>query len=155
MGRNKQPVNLILLKGKSKHLTKEEIEHRKSTEVKAPSGNVRAPDYLSKELKREFKKIADQLKRIDLIADLDVDTLARYLLSREQYIKLSHMLQVTDLRDIETYATILLQQDKFFKQCRQGAADIGLTISSRCRIVVPKKEPKKKSEDEELFGGAL
>ena len=29
-------------------------------------------------------------------------------------------------------------QDRYFKQCRQGAADFGLTVSSRCRLIIPK-----------------
>ena len=29
-------------------------------------------------------------------------------------------------------------RDKALKQCRGAAADLGLTISSRCRLVVPK-----------------
>ena len=37
---------------------------------------------------------------------------------------------------------LALLQDRYYKQCRQGAADFGLTISSRCRLVVPKAEEK-------------
>ena len=53
---------------------------------------------------------------------------------------------------------ILIQQDKLFKQCRQTATDLGLTITSRCKIVLPKtKEEKKKpqNESEALFGNII
>ena len=35
---------------------------------------------------------------------------------------------------------LAIMQDRYFRQCRQGAADFGLTVSSRCRLVVPKAE---------------
>lgn len=161
MAGKRQPINLILLKGK-KHLTKAEIEERMRTEVKAKADKVNPPSYLPPELKREFKKIANELKRIDLISNLDVDALARFLLAREQYIRVSDLLRDTppinseDGLPNETYKELLLSQDKLFKQCRQSAADLGLTISSRCRLVVPKPpEEKPKSEEEKMFGDAL
>ncbi|HZG83842.1 phage terminase small subunit P27 family [Paenibacillus sp.] len=168
-GRNKQPINLILLKGKS-HLTKEQIEERTKTEVKAPADDVKPPKYLTKTLKKEFTEIASELQRIDLITNLDVDALARFLLAREQYVRVTK-----ELRSIpptitvehpetgkklkvanEQYGDMLLAQDKLFKQCRAAASDLGLTISSRCRLVVPKKpEEKNPTEEEQLFGDAL
>lgn len=34
--------------------------------------------------------------------------------------------------------------DRYFKQCRASASDLGLTISSRCKLVVPKTEEEPK-----------
>nr|WP_233099829.1 phage terminase small subunit P27 family [Bacillus velezensis] len=39
----------------------------------------------------------------------------------------------------KTYSDLLINQDKLFKQCRQASSDLGLTISSRCKLVIPKK----------------
>ena len=39
---------------------------------------------------------------------------------------------------------LMIIQDRCFKQCRQSAADFGLTVSSRCRLVVPKPAEEKK-----------
>jgi P27 family predicted phage terminase small subunit len=166
----RQPLNLVLLKGK-KHLTKAEIEERQKTEVKAKADKVKAPSYLPPPLRREFKKIADELLRIDLISNLDVDALARFLYAREQYLRVTDQLRSMDptvpvthfvtgeeigRAENETYSALLNSQDKLFKQCRQAAADLGLTISSRCRLVVPKKDDAKKpSEEEQLFGQSL
>lgn len=169
MARPRQPVNLLLLKGK-KHLTKEEINERQETEVKAKADNVKPPSYLTKKLKAEFTEIANELKRIDLITNLDTDALARFLLAREQYVKLSKALRsippVETKEDPDTgkkmqvsneqYAYALTNVDRLFKQCRAAASDLGLTISSRCKLVVPKKpEEKPKSAEEQLFGDAL
>ncbi|TWK37671.1 hypothetical protein CHCC20348_4437 [Bacillus paralicheniformis] len=62
MARPRQPVDLLLVKGK-KNLTKQEI--------KAPNDKVKAPSCLPRDLKREFKKIADELKNIGIMTNLD------------------------------------------------------------------------------------
>jgi len=164
-GRLKQPVNLLLLKGRS-HLTKTEIAERKANEITVKADKVDPPKYLSKKLQKEFTEIADELLRIGLISNLDVDALARFLLAREQYIRVTNALKGTSvLVTAETkagkkikvpneyYGELLISQDKLFKQCRQAAADLGLTITSRCRLVVPKKEEPKKTPFDERFGG--
>lgn len=166
MAGQRQPLNLILLKGK-KHLTKEEIENRKNQEVDAPSDKITPPDYLStKKLKEEFVRIAEELQRVELISNLDVDALARFLLAQEQYVKLTKLLRNTEpimtVQNEETgkeysfsnevYTDLLTSQDKLFKQCRQSASDLGLTISSRCRLVVPKQEKPQPTEFDKRFG---
>ena len=47
-GRPREPINLIMSKGK-KHLTKAEIENRKKTEITTDHTNVKPPDYLNEE----------------------------------------------------------------------------------------------------------
>lgn len=175
MARPRQPIDLLLYKGK-KNLTKQEIEERQAAEIKAPSDKIRAPSYLPKDLRRDFKKISDQLVAIGIMSNLDVDALARYLISRKLYLQVTDELlgrspivqyekDQDDSVDGElipgtttveifsnVYADLLLNQDKLFKQCRQAASDLGLTISSRCKLVVPKKEEKEKTGFDERFG---
>ncbi len=55
MARPRQPVDLLLVKGK-KNLTKQEIEERRAQEVKAPNDKVKAPSYLPKDLKESLKR---------------------------------------------------------------------------------------------------
>lgn len=144
MARPRQPIDLLSAKGK-KHLTKEEIENRKATEVKAPSDKVRAPSYLDKELKREFTKIAKDLIEIGIITNLDVDALARFIIARKMYLDLTKKL--LEKPELLLIKDSLINQDKLFKQCRAAASDLGLTISSRCKLVIPKaKEEKPKNK---------
>lgn len=138
MTRPRQPTDLLLLKGK-KHLTKSEIEERKSAEVSAPSDKVRAPSYLTKELKKEFNKLAKELLGIEIMTNLDVDALARFIIARKMYLEVTtKMLENPALLMIDKDA--VMTQDRLFKQCRAAASDLGLTISSRCKLVVPKRE---------------
>nr|WP_205610234.1 phage terminase small subunit P27 family [Clostridium sporogenes] len=145
---------MLLVKGK-KHLTKAEIEDRKSKEVKAPSDKVKAPSYLPADLKKEFNKIAKELKEIGIITNLDIDALARFIIAKEMYLELTkQILEKPELMIVDK--DIVTTQDKLFKQCRSSASDLGLTISSRCKLVVPKKEDKKElTEEEKLFGGRV
>lgn len=46
MAGQRQPIELVLAKG-SKHLTKKEIEERKSSEVKPITDDISPPPYLS------------------------------------------------------------------------------------------------------------
>ena len=151
MARPKQPIDLIVAKGK-KHLTKAEIEERRKQEIKASDDNIEAPSYLPNNLKEEFNKIAYELKRINIMTNLDVDTLARFVISKTMYLKLTSdiMKDTTLLQDVK----VLNNQDKLFKQCRSSAMDLGLTISSRCRLVIPntEKEEKELSIEDKLFG---
>lgn len=140
MARPRQPIDLIIAKG-NKNLTKEEIENRRAKEVKAPSDKVRAPSYLPKELKKEFNCLSKELVAIGIMSNLDIDALARFIIAKKMYLDVTHkMLEEPEyLLDKD----ILSNQDKLFKQCRQAASDLGLTISSRCKLVVPKKEEEK------------
>ena len=88
IARPRQPTDLLLVKGK-KHLTKAEIEDRKSKEIKAPSDKVKAPSYLPADLKKEFNKIAKELKEIGIITNLDIDALARFIIAKKMYLELT------------------------------------------------------------------
>ena len=74
MAGQRQPIELVIAKGR-KHLTKSEIEQRKSTEVKAPADNIKPPSNLNKEQKKEFKKISKQLIELEIMSNLDCDSL--------------------------------------------------------------------------------
>lgn len=165
MANQKQPIELIVANGK-KHLTKAEINNRRKSEIKAPNDKIRAPNYLSKSQKKEFNRIAKQLKDLKIMTNLDCDALARYVIAQESYNRYSaaiealwatvsdgsaEILQISEyLKDFENL------RDKAFKQCRQLAADLGLSIAPRCRIAVPKKDEDKPPTDEEkLFQAAL
>lgn len=137
MAGQRQPIELLLAKG-NKHLTKDEIEQRQATEVKPVTDNIEPPSYLTAKQKQEFSKYAEQLKRLKIMGETDIDALARYVISLDLYIKLSKQLAKSKVyNDPDLLDKYLKNQDKMFKQCRASALDLGLTISSRCKLVVP------------------
>ena len=174
MGRARQPVDLLVYKG-NKNLTKKEIEERKSQEVNAASDKVKPPTYLPRDLKREFKKISSELVQIGIMSNLDNDALARFLLAKKMYLEITDkLMSISPTEKVpfttndengdiseegfkevvnQTHSELLINQDKLFKQCRSAASDLGLTIASRCRLVIPKSsEKKEKTPEEKLFG---
>lgn len=140
ISRQREPIELVMAKNK-KHLSKQEIEERKEQELKitANEKEIVAPDYLTGSLIEEFNQISKKLIQIGIMTELDNDCLARYLLSKQLYLKYTSLLtkeiKKGRLEKIEKYMNI---QDKAFKQCRTSASDLGLTITSRCKLVIPK-----------------
>lgn len=147
MGRPRQPVQVVVAKGK-KNLTKKEIKERLDQEVQPIAENIIAPDYLNKTQTRHFNEIADQLKELGIMGETDIDALARYIISRDLYINAVKQLRKKEvLNNLEKFEAWTKVQDRYFKQCRQCANDLGLTISSRCRLVVPQKEKETPKEN--------
>lgn len=167
MPNQKQPISLIQAKGR-KHLTKAEIESRTETEVKAKSDKIRAPSYLTNDLKREFRKISKELIEIGIMSNLDCDCLARFLLSQKEYVKISieiykrgpikivkyedfdeygNLINTREVEEIDDlYDKLTIQQGRYFDRCRKAASDLGLSISSRCKLVMPKIEIVKENK---------
>lgn len=164
MAGQKQPIDLVEAKGK-KHLTKKEIEERKNSEIVAPDDKIEPPGYLLKRQKEKFKELAAELIEIKLVANIDCEALARLVIAQEQFIEVTRAIRKTPLMlDIPVYETkenpetgekesvqvgtkkvvnkdrerLMFIQDRCMKQCRQMASDFGMTVSSRCRLVVPK-----------------
>lgn len=156
MAKRREPIDLIVAKGK-KNLTKKEIENRKNSEVKAPSENIEPPSYLPGELQEEFINISSKLKEIGIMSELDVTALARFLISEYQYQKVTtKMLKMKNIT--EKYFDYANLQDKFFKQARAAAGDLGLTISSRCKLVLPesnKDNENEMTEGQKRFGNRI
>lgn len=137
MGRSKQPVDLLIAKGK-KHLTKAEIQERRNSEIKVDFKDVKPPEYLPQSLVEEFNDIANKLITIGILTELDADCLARYLLSKQTYLQYTKLLTVAlKKNDLNAMDKLMSLQDKAFKQTRASAGDLGLTISSRCKLVMP------------------
>ena len=157
MSGQRQPIELVIANGR-KNLTKAEIQERLDSEVKPIAENIIAPDYLSKRQKAEFNRIADQLKKLKIIGETDVDALGRYIISKDLYIKLSKQISKSSvLSDPILLDKYLKNQDKIFKQCRSSANDLGLSISSRCKLVVPERKdpPKKENKFKKFEKGAV
>ena len=160
MAGQRLPLEVVQARG-SKHLTKAEIQERREREIKPITDNIIAPDYLTKKQKDEFYRIAGQLDKLKIMGETDVDALARYIVANDFYVNAVKQMRKTDVKNdpikFEAWAKI---QGRYFKQCRSSANDLGLSVSSRCKLVVPEsrsetpKENKfKKFEKRSVNGG--
>lgn len=146
-GRKKEPIELIQAKGK-KHLTKEEIKNRKETQIVAPNDNIIPPEGLPDELKDIFNSYALSLKDLGILTNLDVSALERYVVAEFEYRKYTELLLSVE-RIGPKYKVLKELQSKAMSECRATAADLGLTPSSRCKLVAPKivqEKPRNKFE---------
>lgn len=173
MAGQRQPIELVIEKGK-KHLTKAEIEERRQRELQPCTDDITAPSYLTKKQKDAFYKIAAQLEKLKIMGETDCDALARYITAQGLYEE-----AVKDMRklakdrpskeekeddpksyfeNLDIYYTMMdnatKRQDRYFKQAQTAAAALGLTISSRCRLVAPVVEEKPKENKFSRFGKA-
>lgn len=147
MAGQRLPLAVVQARG-SKHLTKAEIKERQEREIKPIADNIVAPDYLTKKQKDEFYKIADQLKKLKILGETDVDALSRYITARDMYVNAVKQMRKTEVKnDPFLFEKWLNVQDKLFKQCRSSANDLGLSISSRCKLVVPEAKTETPKEN--------
>lgn len=161
----RQPIALLEAKNR-KHLTKAEIAARRASEVQPATDEIKPPSYLTAAQKKHFVKLADQLGKIKIMGETDVDTLARYVVAETQYqdaVKEQRKLakerpnKDDDMSKSEYFEALASwngamdaadkRQERYFKQASTLARDLGLTISSRCKLVVPKSDEEKPKEN--------
>ena len=166
----RQPIDLVIAKGR-KNLTKDEIAERRDAEVAPCADDLTAPSYLTAAEKKRFDKLAEQLDKIKIMGETDTETLARYVTAQTLYEKATKELRAlaskrptkTDAADLDAYYesldrwttaqdTLARLQDRYFKQAQTVASSLGLTISSRCKLVVPVKDEAPKVNKFAKFG---
>lgn len=146
MAGQRLPLEVVQARG-SKHLTKAEIQERQEREIKPITDDIIAPDYLTKKQKDTFYKLSYQLEKLKIMGETDVDALARYIVANDSYVHATKQLRKSEVKnDPMKYESWSKIQERNFKMVRASANDLGLSISSRCKLVVPgaNKEDKPK-----------
>lgn len=170
MAGKRQPTDVVLANGR-KHLSKTEEAERRAGEVKvAPAKTAKPPKWLPETLKKDFRAIGKRLIASGLYTELDADTLGRYLVAQHQWLiataevekalsqKDPETGQIRKKRDLAAADSWGKIQERYFKQARNCANDMGLTVTSRCRLVVP--DPGKQATEDsnpmlELIRGGM
>ena len=154
----RQPIDVLKARG-AKHLTKGEEAERRASELNIPQATkITPPKWLgrdlppdvSKALKSEFRKLGKRLAEVGLYTDLDADTLGQYLVALHQWELATRQMEgllgdVAYGKQAKLWAEV---QAKYFAAARRCASEMGLTISSRCRLIVPQAAEPDEPEDE-------
>lgn len=153
-GRYKEPIALVQAKGK-KHLTKAEIEQRQKEELDVPTDQIEPPEYLTKKQRESFDEIAHMLIDLNIMTNLDCDALASYIVARDGWILAGKKLRTKAVKDNpDAFDKWTRIEDRYRKQMRSAATDLGLTITSRGKIVAPaKSEPPPPENKFAIFAG--
>ena len=137
----RQPTDLVKANGR-KHLTQAEEDARRDQEVHVPPPErAEPPRWLGKKFHREFR-----------------DVLGQFLVARERWHRADRLasaaIRAKDEKLAKEWTGI---QSTYFKQCRQCAEVMGLSISSRCRLVVPEvlATAAKEADETDEFTRAL
>ena len=91
-----------------------------------------APAYLKGRLRERFEELAPVLTAMGTLTYLDADALARYVLSENEYLRVSQLtmeaIEGGDAADADKWANV---QDRLLRQCMAAGAEFGLTPSGR------------------------
>lgn len=149
----RQPTDVILANGR-KHLSQAEEAERRKHEPKVPKAKTATPPkWLPEQLKKDFRALGKRLIAAGIYTDLDADTLGRYLVAQHQWLIATQQAEAAlaakppDLEQADAWGRV---QERYFKQARNSATDMGLTVTSRCRLVVP-ENANQASESENAF----
>lgn len=124
------------------HMSREELDARRDSEVHvAVPEKAEPPKWLAKKHHAEFRRIGEILLAAGLYSELDADVLGQYFVAFEQWLNASRKLN-TAMRSKDDDANEAAKlwsgiQKAAFSQARQCADSMGLSVTSRCRIVVP------------------
>lgn len=164
MPRRAQPINLIVNNGKS-HKTKAEIKARQDAEIKPNTDKVEPPEWLTESAKNEFVHLVEELKAVDLATNLDVNALAIYCDTLEQYKNAMEIVReqgtlVKYTNKAKETNTIENPAVKTANKCallmHKIANDFGFTPGSRAKLAIKATEPKQddaKAQFENRFKG--
>lgn len=159
MPRPRQPTDTL-----KKHISKAEAAERRSQELSVPKAEKATPpkwlgrgfpDDVAKALKAEFRKIGKQLIDVGLYTNLDADTLAHYVVARHQWelaaVQAEAFLQAKMGASADGWGKV---QARYFADARKCAGELGLTLSARCKLIVPEK-PAYETEPTDEFSRIL
>ena len=162
MAGQRQPIELVIANGR-KNLTKQEIQDRLNSEVKPCTDDIAAPSYLTAAQKKQFYKIATQLEKLNIMGETDCDALARYITAQSLYeqavkdLRAIHKERPKDMGagEMTRWAEMLDRLDKrvdrYAKQATVAASKLGLSITDRCKLVVPSAPEKPKANKFSVF----
>lgn len=152
MGRNKMTAEAIWAVGRT-HVTKNDIEERKSTAPKVIADNIRPPDFITDEEQvKEFYEIAEELVQAKIMGNLDCDILGEYVRAKAEYSKYDMLLQNIEqknpsstelirINNLPSIKELRRRREMASKKKRELGDKLGLNPIARCKIIAPKEAP--------------
>lgn len=131
MGRNAQPIDLLMAKGK-KHLTKAEIEHRKNSEISFGEKKLKCPDFVKDDVAayKKWKEIQRIYNDVDFVSSGDVGLLARYCKTFSEYQSLiDHRKRIDNIDSFTPEETDIALEEFSERLGEKKAKDLFLKIN--------------------------
>lgn len=143
---------ITLLENSKKNFTRDEIEDRKAAEHLAGDGfvemQITAPNHLNSIAKQEYKRVVQDIQKLPL-RNLDRAVLENYCLWYSVFKETSKKLNEEGMTVVEDELSVehplIKTLEKATKNIKSTASELGLTVDSRLRLYLPKKEEKEKT----------
>ncbi len=142
MARPSKPISV-----QSRHNTKEEIEKRKEQEerLKGLADKIKPPKHLTKNQKKIFKFIVDQLKASGILSNLDIFMLTTCAIAVDRINGIEEMINKKPmlLKDKD----LMSSKDKYSKDFFRCSNELSLSPQARAKIAGLKLQAKEKEDD--------
>lgn len=137
------------------HRTNAEIEAKAKSEVRGKEPKrITVPKYLPQVMEAEYRLTAKKLVALHIFSDLDYDMLARYFIARAAWQNAQNWANRAIMQgDAKEAGSWTKTANVYFGQCQSCASQLGLSVSARCRLVMP--EPPKDEADEDPLSRML
>lgn len=152
-GRKPKPTNLHVLNGNP---SKIDLETRKENEPQFEKVSPDCPDWLDDFSREEWNRLAPELERLGLLAQVDMAAFAAYCSNysawrqADEIIKESGLVVKTFTTDkdgnvllgtIKKHPAVAIRSDAFEKM-KAFLIEFGFTPASRSRVHIPEREDK-------------
>ena len=134
-GAKRKPTKLKILEG-------EQHKDRINTNEPEPEPNVPVcPSHLSKEAKKEWKYITDELEQLGLISKIDRTALAAYCQVYGRWVKAEELLKNEDFIDVSPKGypmqnPLITIANRAMELAHKFLVEFGMTPAARSRIIV-------------------
>lgn len=130
------------------HKTKAEKEQRLSS-FAGNNAYLEAPEFLSKEAKKEFSRIVEACERLGTLDDLDLAVVAVYADAWANYTRLAKIIaetgpvivkrRVSGQKEVYNNPAVAAQAE-YVHRIMQCSIKLGLAVTDRMKIEVPKND---------------
>jgi len=170
MPRPAKPVQLLLMEGNTRHLTKEEIEYREDNEIKiGDTGSFKMPSSLkrNREAIKKWLEVVSIYQGLDFVTDADTGAIERYCLlysdwldlqkSRSRIFRENRKMKVSDEITLEKISDLQIDEKISKKLDQILKLEDRLFLNPLSKVRSLPKGKKEKTEPSELdkmgFGG--
>ena len=149
-----------------KKMSNSERAARETAEARLRAGakKLRCPSWLSPEAKKEFRRLAKMLQRLDVVCDLHSDLLAVFANTLVAYREVDEAIRRQGLTVFYTNKAgakneipnpLLSQRKQLGDQLRMFGVEFGLTPSALAKLALPKEPPQEPSAFEQMYGDII
>lgn len=119
--------------------------------IETTPADLKPPYFLTRRQMTVYEFYVGKLIDLGIYADIDIWTLACYCKAFVEWQKISKQIESIRLDpedddSMEKYKLLNIELNRWYKQCRELGHDLGLNISSRCKLRLPEKDEEQENK---------